>query len=793
MFEFDKLSPEDKERLIKARSSPLSFAEQFLKSPNPGPPFTAFKANYPQRIVLSSKKRDTWVCVHRRGGKSAAGNSYVIDSTTRRPLRIDQAAKVKNTYCFDFEKNIVESSIAEWEYSGKKLCVSIRLESGVALTLSTDHMVLERKMGWIPAGDVRIGQELLAASKFPEGDNEVSEETILQTYEATINKSRIPDEIFNYNNYCLHLYLKALFSYYGRFDHKNQNITLSFFNKNLAFDVQHLLYRFEIYSRVTKDGILRIDEELERNLFLGVILDADVEVFETKSSRRWDLVVNKKDAGLKDVYELCVGHPDTNFVANNTIIHNSFSFIVIALWHAVTQQNKKIHLFAPSSVQITEFFDVLDDWIAANPLLQGFKSPVGNTTTPPLRSFITGSFIEGHILGVNGVAPDKLRGITADICILDESQGFSDEDWRVLIPIMRGDLTRRDKIRCYIAGTLNRADGYYYKKIDLLEPTKKETVIKVPIDQNPDYTEEMVEEERLSVPDEIWKTEYLLQVTQADNCVFRLEDIESVFSEDWEPSSKYRNPNLPVFLTVDWDKVQAGTNILLAQYDPINKTARHLYHVEVPPSEMTYTFAIEEIEKLVEVFDPELIVVDLGSGMKQWEDLITVANRRTDLQLHSKLLQLPFNKSIKVPDPITEEDISIQVKPYLVDMLKNKFQKDLIRIPLHREDYKKQFVNFKIKGETKRTTKYSGGEEHYIDNWLMTMWAIFQYYENPYPENNKTFERLGVIQVPNDEDMFRSTMKTLMLQDKEDRDGSSFYFDRSELDTNTFGYNRSNF
>ena len=786
---FNDLSPEAKKKLSESRQNPLAFAETFLYSPNPGPPYKRFKANYAQTHIMSSKSRDTWVCVSRRAGKCLDGGSYIVDARTRRPVRIDKAQGCKGTFSFDFETNKVESSLAEWTHSGVKMCRKIKLESGVSLTLSLDHPVFTKKGGWVTASTINVGDELLSIGKMDHGTETLTDLELELIYDQVVVGRGLPDEVFNLNEPCLTYLLKRIFSHYGRVDERGEVIAQSFFNKSLAFDIQHLLYRYEIYSRVTRDGVLRIENSLDRTLFMKDVLGFEFSVFETKNPRNWDLVVNVKEVGYREVYDMCVGHIDINYIANNIIVHNSFSFTVIALWHAITQENKKIHVFASSQTQIDEFFTTIDDWIGCNPLLQEFK--IGQQSSPPERRFITGSIIYGHIL--NAQTRDKLRGITADVVFCDEAQQFDVEDWKVIIPIMAGDETRFDNMRNYVAGTLNKAEGHYYIKIDKSTPGEFEKVIKIPITENKNFTKERVAQIEKQVADErIWKTEYLLQVAEESSAVFKKEDVDRVFSDDWEPSMAYIHPAHPLFLTVDWDKVQCGTNLLISQYDPVRKSVKLIHHEEIPRGQWTYTLAVQRIIELYEIYQPEFVIVDQGASEKQWEDLQLEALKRPDLNLAASLERLAFQSKVKYPDLYTGEDVVKQVKPYLVELLRKFTQEDKLKIPTHMEFIKEQFMDYKIEARTANTVKFSAKNEHVIDCFLFVMWGIFKYYENPYePRHND--DHLNFVKIPIDEDIHRMRLNEARKQDTHFEDPNLDEFYRAQLDTNIFGYTRSSF
>ena len=429
----------------------------------------------------------------------------------------------------------------------------------------------------------------------------------------------------------------------------------------------------------------------------------------------------------------------------------SYGIIPILLWHAITRLNCKIHCFFTSSVQRDEFFKTIDDWIRDNDLLQLAKAPSGNTKEPQVRTFTTGSVINGNIF----TDQERLRGITADVVFVDEAQGLTEDDWKIVFPIMNGDITRRGKIRSYVAGTLNKAFGYYYEKIEKIGSVDNSHVLKINVYQNEDWTPEMVESERKKTPTRMWKTEYELEVAEEETAVFKKEDIDRTFESEWTPDSSHIRPNCPLFMSVDWDKVQCGTNILVMQYNPVYKSVRWIYHEEIPRSDWTYTMAVRRIVELFEHFRPyglELVIVDQGASEKQWEDLRLEGMKNPGLGLTERLERLAFQSNIEVIDPESGEVIKRKIKPYLVERLRARMQNGLLKIPGQLDRVREQFSDYKIKETTNKTIRFSSTNEHIIDCCSFIEYAIYKHYENPFSEYSREHGNTPIVRIPREED-----------------------------------------
>lgn len=207
----------------------------------------------------------------------------------------------------------------------------------------------------------------------------------------------------------------------------------------------------------------------------------------------------------------------------------SYSMTLLALYFAMTREKKQILVFSPSQPQILEFFRILDEWIDNSPALSSMidKSKPNRDSPYPQRSFLTGSSIVGHITGLKEGTQQGKRGLTADIVLLDEAQEFSLSDWRVVQAIIGGDFTRLGTVQTYIAGTVREPEGHFYEKVkQIIELENNEVLIHMPITENLDYTAEMIAVLRAATTEAVWRTEYMLEVGEGENTVFRIGDVD---------------------------------------------------------------------------------------------------------------------------------------------------------------------------------------------------------------------------------------------------------------------------
>lgn len=701
----------------------------------------------PSHLFITDNYTPTHNCV--------VEDTLVIDHNTLVPTPISELSHLTEVYTFDFETNQVIKAPCQWIKSGKKKCIKLELESGAHISLSTDHPVFCSVRGWVKALQIRIGDQILVPTEIPVFGDLIPEEYELQLdVDFSLTCNELSPKVFKYRKEYLAKFIQEVFLSKGRILHGSNPIVFLFWSKKLSQEIKHLLIRFGIHSKIDEDGNLFISESADKSLFLKTI-GVDHTVTEVRSPRSWDAVVNIKSLGERAVYDLSVDHPDHNFIGNDIVLHNSYSMTIAALWHAITKEDQQIVIFAPSSVQVNTFFDTLDKWIAKNPFLQALQASEGNHKTPQKRTFTNGSTIQGYLMGLVGSIEGAKRGITADVVINDEAQLFSEDDWKVVLPIMRGDKTRLGKVINYSVGTTpDNPDNYYYEKIYKLPKTETEEKIFIPITKNPEYTPEQVEDIRINTPLTTWNTEWILELGEVDSAVFRKKDIESCSVYDWEYGIQNIIENDIRFIGVDWDKAQAGTNVAVFQYNVLSQTTSVIYREEVARDRFTYLNACRLILDLFDAYRPELVVTDQGQGETQWEYLL-MEGERMGSQIVNRLEKKALNEKIEVPNPQTGEIEKKMIKPFLVGLLQKKMQERKFLFPKSDETLRNQLLAYKVLKVTQNTTKFSTHNEHIIDCCLFCMYGIWYLFENEldkkYGGNHNSFRVFNDSNVPANE------------------------------------------
>lgn len=712
---------------------PVAFCRNVLKNPQDGTPFIP---SYVQEQYLNSTAQNVWCCFHRRGGKCLEGGTLVVDPHSLKPTPISHLFDAKEALVFDFKKNDVVWGGAKWHKNPeRKECLKFSLETGVDITLSTDHEVFTREEGWKKAQDLKPGNRILAPSFLPiEGDVSVSIEQIQDLVKDIEATKVLPDIVYRFNRPTLCNFFLVIWSIYGRIFKEQEYIRISTNSKDLGKELHHLLLRIGVSGRIDPLGNILITDEIDLTNFLNQI-GLNVQVLDVRAPRRWETILEIKPYGYREVYDLEVYHHDHNFIANDIVVHNSYGLAAKAIFHAMTEPNQTILIFCPSETQRKVIFQNIDGFIRMSPIVAASKKNIGNSNANPvLRTFRNDSVIEGHILGVgdNTVARESRRGLSADYAFLDESQDFTEETWRVLLPIIKGNLYRECK-QAYAFGTIVKPVGHYYDMI--FKPEMKSSVdqiLRIPITENPDYRDnpQLIDDMRKGIPENIWKTEYLLLPSSLETSVFQMQHIDQAFKQDYSYGFHNKKSGQYRIMGVDWDKVQAGTTILIGQYHPETKEVQMIWREEIEQGQFSLSSAVDRIFELYREFDVDAVAVDTGFGAMQIEQLILRSQDRM-LDLHEKLITVTMQSKVETPDlQDPERIVKSYVKDFMVELIKRKFEDGLLKFPQTDAKARDQFYDYEIVRESETRRVYSKENEHIIDATGFIMYAIFQGFDN---------------------------------------------------------------
>lgn len=214
-----------------------------------------------------------------------------------------------------------------------------------------------------------------------------------------------------------------------------------------------------------------------------------------------------------------------------------------AVYRAKHFPKSLILLISPTERQSIELMKKIDDFMKADPQTIGLK--VDNT-------FEKEFYNRSRIVALPG-SEKSVRGFSApSMIIIDEASRVTDEMFYALRPMMSGEDTHTELI---LMSTPFGKRGFFYaswlashrwKRIEVSGRTelKEKDYRKSKAQEgilawySPRHTVDFLEEEREAMGDWWYSQEYLCQFVEAEDNVFRMEDIMAALLETGQPVAK---------------------------------------------------------------------------------------------------------------------------------------------------------------------------------------------------------------------------------------------------------------
>lgn len=155
---------------------------------------------------------------------------------------------------------------------------------------------------------------------------------------------------------------------------------------------------------------------------------------------------------------------------------------------------------------------------------------------------------------------------------------------------------------------------------------------------------------------------------------------------------------------VDWDKFGAGVNIVILEIcgpEHAEKVCQNKIRVcfreEVRKGEYTLLDAVDRIINLNAIFNPKWIYVDRGYGEAQLELLKKHGVNNPITGLNKKVIGHTFSDSIEMPDPQTKMMVKKEIKPFMVNNLRQMLEEEIIVFPASDEDLYMQLISYVVR------------------------------------------------------------------------------------------------
>jgi replicative DNA helicase len=192
---------------------------------------------------------------------------------------------------------------------------------------------------------------------------------------------------------------------------------------------------------------------------------------------------------------------------------------------------------------------------------------------------------------------------------------------------------------------------------------------------------------------------------------------------------------------VDWDKYGAGTNIVVLEVcsdsyeeERFRNKVKICYREEIPKSEYTLTKAVSRIVQLNDIFKPKHIYVDRGYGEVQVELLHKYGVENPMSGLKERVKGVSFSETIDVKDPYTKQSVKKEIKPYMVDNLRQYLEKEVLAISERDAEMYMQLISYVVlrTTQTGRPVFEAGGSavDHAHDALILALLAITENYSD---------------------------------------------------------------
>jgi replicative DNA helicase len=206
------------------------------------------------------------------------------------------------------------------------------------------------------------------------------------------------------------------------------------------------------------------------------------------------------------------------------------------------------------------------------------------------------------------------------------------------------------------------------------------------------------------------------------------------------PRVKFNEPGSFTVFGVDWDKYGAGTNIVVLQVfeagyhdSDLAGKMKLIYREETIREEYTLTKAVDRIIELNDIYNPFHIYVDRGFGEAQVEMLKRHGTQNPYTGLATKVIGVSFAETIEMPDPHTGVKQKKDMKPFMVDTLRQYLEKESIILTGRDEELYLQLISYivaRITPTGRPVFEMSGrNADHCHDALILATLAIKQNYD----------------------------------------------------------------
>lgn len=351
--------------------------------------------------------------------------------------------------------------------------------------------------------------------------------------------------------------------------------------------------------------------------------------------------------------------------------------------------------------------------------------------------FTNGSTIRFFTSGMkSGGKSDVARGQEAHVIILDEMDYMGSEDLDALYAMLQKTAEDQpDKLMIGASTPTGRRERFWEWSM-----SSRYKEFWFPSYCSPFFTKEQEEEFREQYSPSAYRHEIEADWGEDSEGVYPRKYVDLAFvSPGWEYELGRTSARSFHVIGVDWDKYGAGTNIVVLEvcsedYEDqrLAGKVRLAYREEIARSEYTLTKAVDRIIELNKIFEPKHIYVDRGYGEVQVELLTKYGVENPSSRMRDRIKGVSFSESVEVRDPYTKLMIKKEIKPFMVDNLRQFLERQSLLFSALDEEIYLQLISYIVVKTTNtgRPVFEAGGSavDHAHDALILALLAITQNY-----------------------------------------------------------------
>jgi len=481
-----------------------------------------------------------------------------------------------------------------------------------------------------------------------------------------------------------------------------------------------------------------IDEPFEINkelLDLGVSAEQQRQIHIAKDPVIWAKHFLKIEPRAYQI--LILRHPSLRKVLRaGRRLGKTFTLAIQLLHYSYTHKDGRCLVVAPMKTQVELIYQEILRISLKNEIV--INSMTRKVTSPQfMMEFSNGSTIRFFTSGMrSGGKSDVARGQEAHLIILDEMDYMHENDLDALYAMLQKTAEdQADKVMIGASTPTGRREKFW----EWCNSNRFQEFW-FPSYVNPFFSKEQEDEFREQYSELGYRHEIEADWGEDSEGVYPRKYIDMAFVDPgWEYNAEITSARSFFTIGVDWDKYGAGTNIVVVEAchdsyedERFKGKTRVYYREEIPRSQYTLTKAVDRIIELNKIFQPKHIYVDRGFGEVQVELLHKTGVENPNTKLRERVKGISFAETIEVKDPYTQLPVKKEMKPFMVDNLRQYLEKEKIVFSQTDEELYFQLISYIVVRTTLtgRPVFEAGGsaKDHAHDALMLALLAITQNY-----------------------------------------------------------------